>query len=190
MTLLTNATPLLWLIASAGAFFLVFRPKTEWPVVATPIRALSVFVLVFIGGAVLTAVTRPDDTPPARPAPALAGVTGRANLPDPTLVRAHPERYLKLDRVKADRGEAVGGQAGDVLLTGGVINVSGLPIRKLALSCRLTSEGAPPAAVSTVIGETVPAGGKLIFAAIKAGQVDKPWDRWACEIARAEVAGG
>ena len=57
MTLLTNATPLLWLIASAGAFFLVFRPKADWPIVATPIRALSVFVLVFIGGAMLTAVT-------------------------------------------------------------------------------------------------------------------------------------
>ena len=187
MTLLTNAAPLLWLIASAGAFFLVFRPKADWPIVATPIRALSVFVLVFVGGACLTAVTRPDDTPRAnaRPAPAV-----RANLPDPALVRAHPERYLKLDRVKADRGEAVGGQAGAVLLTGGVINTSGLGIGKLALSCRLTNKGAPAAAVSTVIGETVPAGGRLIFAAIKAGQVDKPWDRWACEVTKAEVAGG
>lgn len=187
MTLLTNAVPLLWLIASAGAFFLVFRPKADWPVVATPIRALSVFVLVFIGGACLTAVTRPDDTPPpkAKPAPMV-----RRDLPDPALVRAHPENYLKLDRVKADRGEAVGGKAGAVLLTGGVINTSGLPIGKVTLSCRLTERGASAATVSTVIGEAVPAGGKLIFAAIKAGQVDKPWDRWACEVTKAEVASG
>lgn len=187
MMLLTNAAPLLWLIASAGAFFLVFRPKADWPIVATPIRALSVFVLVFIGGACLTAVTRPDDTPPpkAKPLPLV-----RRDLPAPALVRAHPERYLKLDRVKADRGEAVGGQRGAVLVTGGVINTSGLPIGKLALSCRLTNAGAPAATVSTVIGEIVPAGGKLIFAAIKAGQVDKPWDRWACEVAKAEVASG
>jgi|GEM_PF-2115275 len=187
MTLLTNAVPLLWLIASAGAFFLVFRPKADWPVVATPIRALSVFVLVFVGGACLTAVTRPDDTLPPRPKPA---PVVRLKLPDPVLVRAHPERYLKLDRVKADRGEAVGGKPDAVLLTGGVINGSGLPIGALTLSCRLTNGGAPAATVSTTIGETVPAGGKLIFAAIKAGQVDKPWDRWACEVTKAKVASG
>jgi hypothetical protein len=187
MTLLTNAVPLLWLIASAGAFFLVFRPKADWPVVATPIRALSVFVLVFIGGACLTAVTRPDDTPPPKPQPTPAA---RLNLPDPALVRAHPERYLKLDRVKADRGEAVGGERGAVLLTGGVINTSGLAIGKLTLSCRLTNGSAPAATVSTAIGEVVPAAGKLIFAALKAGQVDKPWDRWACEVTKAEVASG
>ncbi len=192
MTLLTNAAPLLWLIASAGAFFLVFRPKADWPIVATPIRALSVFVLVFIGGAVLTAVTRPEDAPAprGRPAPALTGAAGRASLPDPALVRAHPESYLKPDRVKADRGEAVGGQPGAVLLTGGLINTSGLAIGDASLSCRLARGGAPAATVTTTIGETIPAGGKLIFAAIRAGQVDKPWDRWACEVTKAKVAGG
>lgn len=187
MTLLTNAVPLLWLIASAGAFFLVFRPKADWPIVATSIRALSVFILVFIGGAMLTAVTRPDDTPPPKPKPV---PFVRADLPDPVLVRAHPERYLKLDRVKADKGEAVGGQRGAVLLTGGVINTSGLPIGALVLSCRLLRGDNVEATVSTTIAQVVPPGGRLIFAAIDAGQVSDPWDLWRCEITKARVVGG
>lgn len=187
MTLLSNAVPLLWLIASAGAFFLVFRPKADWPIVATPIRALSVFVLVFIGGAMLTAVTRPDDTPPPKPKP-LPVV--RADLPAPALVRAHPESYLKLDRVKADKGEAVGGKRGAVLLTGAVINTSGLPIGDPRLSCRLLRGDNVEATVSTTIAEVVPPGGKLIFAAIDAGKVSNPWERWDCEIAKAQVVGG
>jgi len=187
MTLLTNAAPLLWLIASAGAFFLVFRPKADWPIVATPIRALSVFVLVFVGGACLTAVTRPDDTPPpkAPPSPVV-----RANLPDPALVRAHPETYLKLDRVKADRGEAVGGQAGAVLLTGGVINVSGLAIGDPRLTCRLLRGDVAQGTVSTTIAQAIPPGGKLIFAAIDAGRVAGTWTRWECAVAGAKVVGG
>lgn len=184
MTLLTNAVPLLWLIASAGAFFLVFRPKADWPIVATPIRALSVFVLVFIGGACLTAITRPDDTPPPKPKPV---PVARLNLPDPALVRAHPERYLKLDRVKADRGEAVGGKPGAVLLTGGVINISGLPIGDPRLTCRLLRGEVVEGTVSTTIAQGVPPGGKLIFAAIDAGRVTGAWTRWDCAVASAKV---
>lgn len=187
MTLLTNAVPLLWLIASAGAFFLVFRPKTDWPIVATPIRALSVFVLVLIGGAMLTAVTRPDDTPPPKPKP-VASV--RRDLPAPALVRAHPESYLKLDRVKADKGEAVGGKRGAVLLTGAVINTSGLPIGDPHLTCDLMRGDVVEGTVSTTIAEVVPPGGKLIFAAINAGQVSDPWDLWRCEVVKAQVVGG
>lgn len=185
MTLLTNAAPLLWLIASAGAFLFVFRPKASWPVVATPIRALSVFILVFVGGACLVAVTRPDEPRP-RPKPAVAP----APPPDRTLVRAHPERYVRLDRVKAVRGEAVGGRPGAVLLTGGLVNASGLAIRDARVTCRLLGGDAVRATVSTPIGEIVPAGGKLIFAAIDAGQVEAAWDRWDCEVAAAKVAGG
>lgn len=185
MTLLTNAAPLLWLIASAGALFLVLRPKANWPVVATPIRALSVFVLVFVGGACLVAVTRPDDAPPPKAKPAAIPVT----LPDPALVRAHPERYLRLDRVAAVRGEAVGGKPGAVLLTGGLVNHSGLAIRDARLTCRLLRGDAVAATVSTTIGQVTPAGGKLIFAAIDAGQVEPAWDRWACEVVAAEAAG-
>lgn len=184
MTLLTNAVPLLWLIASAVAFVLVFRPKADWPIVATPIRALSVFVLVFIGGAVLTAVTRPDDTPPPKPKP--APIVG-ATLPDPALVRADPERYLALDRVKADRGEAVGGKPGAVLLTGGLINTSGLPIGDPRLTCRLLRGDVVAGSVSTTIDQVVPAGGKLIFAAIDAGRVAGAWTRWDCAVASAQV---
>lgn len=188
MTLLTNAVPLLWLIASAGAFFLVFRPQPSWRIVATPIRALSVFVLVFIGGAMLTAVTRPDDTPPPRAKPAAVP----ARLPDPALVRAHPERYLRLDRVAAVRGEAVGGKPGAVLLSGGLINVSGLPIGDARLTCRLLRGDVAEATVSTTLGQATPPGGRLIFAAIDAGRVERPWDRWACEVvaAKVEVADG
>ncbi|MGH1558437.1 hypothetical protein ACRAWD_13160 [Caulobacter segnis] len=99
MTLLTNAVPLLWLIASAGAFFLVFRPKANWPVVATPIPgAERVRPGVHRRRMPDGGDSRPDDTPPpkAKPVP--------VTLPDPALVRAHPERYLRLDRVAGCAG--------------------------------------------------------------------------------------
>ena len=187
MTLLTNAVPLLWLIASAGAFLLVFRPKRSWPVVATPIRALSVFVLVFVGGAMLVAVTRPDDASPSTSKPAAAA---RVTLPDPALVRAHPERYLRLDRVKVDRGEAVGGKPGAVLLTGGLINTSGLPIRDPRLTCDLLRGEIKESSVSTTIAKVIPAGGRLIVAAIDAGRVSaphEPWERWECAVVAARA---
>ena len=179
MTLLTYAVPLLWLIASAGAFFLVFRPRPRWPVVATPARALLVFIVVFLGGAVLTAVTRPKDVDPApKPAP----VARRGALPDPTLVRAHPERYLTLDRVITFKG-----RENAVLATGAAINTSGLPIRDPRLACQLSRHGAPAGAVSAVIHETVPAGGKLIFAALNLGPAPGAWDGWICEVRAAKA---
>lgn len=188
MTLLNNAVALLWLAASAGAFILVFRPKPNWPVAATPTRALAVFILVFVAGACLVAVTRPGDpSPPKTPPP--PPPVARAVLPDPALVRAHPERYVKLTGVKADKGEAVGGKRGAVLLTGGAINTSGLPIRDLALTCALSNGAAPAAAVSTLIAATLPPGGSVIFAAVDVGRVDQPWNRWTCQVVKARVAG-
>lgn len=181
MTLLTNAVPLLWLIASAGAFFLVFKPQPRWLVVATPARALLVFLAVFLAGGALTAVTRPAD---ATPAPRLAPVAKAVNLPDPALVRAHPESYLTLGRVTIIRS-----RTGSVLATGAATNISGLPISDPEVSCRMLSGDVSPGTVSTVIHETVPAGGQLIFAAIDLGRADGPWDRWQCKIVRAQVAG-
>ncbi|MET3663747.1 hypothetical protein [Caulobacter sp. 1776] len=180
MRLMTNVAPLLWLLASAGAFFFVFKPSRQWPVVGTPARALMVFVLVFVGGAVLVAVTRPEDEPP--PAPKAVAPAPRAAPPDPALVRAHPERYLTLFRVKADRNKA-----GAVLLTGAAINTSGLPIREPRLTCRMSKSGTPAGTVTTVVHETVPAGGRLIFAAINLGLADGAWDRWACAVAEAKI---
>lgn len=185
MTLVTNATPLLWLLASAGAFFLVFRPQPRWPLVATPMRALLVFVAVFLGGAVLVAVTRPKDVRPPPPKPVAAAP--RVALPDPALVRAHPERYLTLDRVKADKGQLAGGKTNAVLLTGAAINTSGLPIREPRLTCRLSRAGVAAGTVSTVIHDTVPAGGKLIFAAIDAGSIASAWDGWSCAVSAASA---
>jgi hypothetical protein len=184
MTLLINAVPLLWLIASAVAFFFVFRPKADWPIVATPIRGLSVFILVFVGGAMLTAVTRPDEAPLPKPRPAQLV---RTALPDPALVRAHPERYLALDRVKADRNKA-----GDVLLTGGATNLSGLAIANPRLACRMTRRGAPAGEVlagevSAVAEGTIPPGGKMIFAAINLGPAGGPWDGWSCRVSAASA---
>lgn len=180
MTLLTNAVPLLWLIASAGAFFLVFKPQSRWPVVATPARALLVFVSVFLAGGALTAVTRPGDAPPPKP----AQVARPANLPDPILVRAHPESYLTLGRVTIIRSKT-----GSVLATGAATNTTGLPIRDPEVSCLMLSGDVSPGTVSAVIRETVPAGGQLIFAAIDLGRADGPWDRWECNIVTARVAG-
>lgn len=178
MTLLTNAVPLLWLIASAGAFFLVFRPQPRWPVVATPVRALGMFAAVFLGGAVLVATTRPKDVEPSGPTP----VARRGPYPDPALVRAHPERYLTLDRVTGSKGPT-----GAVLMTGAAINTSGLPIRNPRLTCGLSRHGAPAGTVSTVIHETVPVGGKLIFAAVNLGPAAGAWDGWICEVAGAKA---
>lgn len=178
MTLLANAAPLLWLIASAAAFFLVFRPQPRWPAVATPVRALLVFAAVFLGGAVLVAVTRPRDVEPAAPRPA----TARGPFPDPALVRAHPERYLTLDRVTGSKGPT-----GAVLMTGAAINTSGLPIRDPRLTCGLSRRGAPAGSVSTVIHETVPVGGKLIFAAVDLGSAPGAWDGWICQVTKAQA---
>lgn len=178
MTLLTYAVPLLWLIASAAAFFFVFKPRANWPVVATPSRALLVFVVVFLGGAALTAVTRPKDVDPAlRAKPAQHGP-----FPDPALVRAHPERYLSLERVITIKG-----QENAVLATGAAVNTSGLPISDPRLACQLSRRGAPAGSVSAVIHETIPVGGKLIFAAANLGPAPGSWDGWICEIRQARA---
>ena len=180
MGFVTNALPLLWLLASIAAFFFVFRPQPRWVVVATPARALATFVAVFLSGAVLVSVTRPDEeAPPPRPRLAPAA---RA-LPDPALVRARPERFVVLDRVKADRNKA-----GDVLLTGGATNVSGLPIADPRLSCVMAKGGAKAGTVSGVAPGTIPPGGKMIFAAINLGQATGPWDRWSCQVAEARAS--
>lgn len=179
MSWLTNAVPLLWLLASGAAFFFVFKPNPRWAVVGTPARALLVFVAVFLGGAALMAATRREAAPPppkaVRPAPPVT-------WPDPALVRAHPERYLALFRVRADRNKA-----GAVLLTGAAINASNLPIRDPRLTCRMSLGGASAGTVTTVVHETVPAGGKLIFAAINLGQADEAWDHWACAVVEAKA---
>jgi hypothetical protein len=181
MTLLTNAVPLLWLIASAGAFFLVFKPRPRWPVVATPARALLVFVAVFLVGGALTAVTRPKD---ATPAPKPVQVAKPVNLPDPALVRAHPESYLKLGRVTIIRSKT-----GSVLATSAATNTTGLPLRDPQVSCRMLSGDVSAGTVSAVVRATVPPGGQVIFAAIDLGQAEGPWDRWECKITKAQVAG-
>ncbi len=181
MSGLTNAVPLLWLLASGAAFFFVFKPSPRWAVVGTPARALLVFVAVFLGGAALMAATRREAPPPA-PKPVRSAP--RATWPDPALVRAHPERYLALYRVRADRN-----QAGAVLLTGAAINTSGLPIREPRLTCRMSRGEIAAGTVTTVVHETVPAGGRLIFAAINLGQADGAWDRWACAVIQAKAAG-
>jgi hypothetical protein len=176
----TIALPLLWLVASGTAFVFVFKPYPRWPLVATPARALMVFLASFLGGAVLVAVTRPKaEAPP--PAPSLARAA-RA-LPDPAQVRAHPERFLVLDGVTAFRNKA-----GDVLLTGGATNVSGLPIADPRLSCRMTQGRAKAGTVSAVASGTIPPGGKMIFAAINLGQADGPWDRWTCQVSEARAS--
>lgn len=185
MQIATTALPLLWLAASLAAFVLVFRPVVRWPVVrwpvvATPGRALAVFLAVFLGGAVLVAVTRPKEAAPPPPAPSLAP-TARA-LPDPAQVRAHPERFVVLDGVVAFRN-----QAGDVLLTGGATNVSGLPISDPRLSCRMSQGRAKAGTVSAIAPGTIPPGGKMIFAAINLGQASGSWDRWTCQVARARA---
>lgn len=179
MTLLTYAVPLLWLIASAGAFFLVFKPQPRWPLVGTPARALVAFIVVFLAGGALTAVTRPDDTP----APKLAIPARPATLPEPALVRAHPEAYLTLGKVTFIRGKA-----GSLLATGRANNISGLPLRDPTVRCRMLSGDVSAGAVSTVIRATVVPGGSLIFAAVDMGRVDGPWDRWDCAIIKAQVA--
>lgn len=182
MPFVTNALPVLWLCASIVAFVPVFRPRARWPLVATPARALAVFALVFLGGAVLVAVTRPtEEAPQSRPRLAPAA---RA-LPDPAVVRAHPERFLVLDGVRADRNAA-----GDVLLTGAATNVSGLPLADPRLTCRMTKGRASAGEVSAIVQGGVSPGGKLIFAAINLGQASGPWDRWACQVtsARADAA--
>lgn len=179
MQIATIALPLLWLAASLAAFVLVFRPLARWPIVATPARALAVFLAVFLGGAVLVAVTRPKDEAPP-PAPRLAPAA-RA-LPDPTQVRAHPERFVVLDGVQADRNKA-----GDVLLTGGATNVSGLAIADPRLSCQMARGRAKAGTVSAVAQGAIPPGGKMIFAAINLGPAAGPWDRWTCQVAQARV---
>jgi hypothetical protein len=179
MTWLTNAVPLLWLVASGAAFFFVFKPSRRWAVLGTPARALLVFVAVFLGGAALMAATRREA---AAPPPKPVRSAPRAASPDPALVRAHPERYLTLFRVRADRN-----QAGAVLLTGAAINTSGLPIRDPRLTCRMSRGEVAAGTVTTVVHETVPAGGRLIFAAINLGQADGVWDRWACTVVEAKA---
>lgn len=178
MTLLTYAVPLLWLTASAGAFFLVFKPQPRWPAVATPARALVVFVAVFLAGGALTAVTRPDDTPPK-----LVPAAPPPKLPDPILVRAHPESYLRLGKVTILKNKT-----GSVLATGAAINTTGLPIREPQISCNMLSGDNSDGVASAVIHATVPPGGQVIFAAIDLGQVDGPWNRWECRITKAQVA--
>ncbi len=179
MRFMTSALPLLWLLASAAAFVFVFRPRPGWPVVATAARALMTFLAVFLGGAVLVAVTRPkEEAPPPKPPLAPAA---RA-LPDPVQVRAHPERFLVLDGVTAFRGKA-----GDVLLTGGATNVSGLPIADPRLSCQMSQGRAKAGTVSAVAPGTIPPGGKMIFAAINLGLAAGPWDRWSCQVVEARA---
>jgi hypothetical protein len=87
-----------------------------------------------------------------------------------------------LDRVKADRS-----QGGAVLLTGAAINTSGLPIREPRLTCRMSRGEVAAGTVTTVVHETVPASGRLIFAAINLGQADGAWDRWACAVIEAKA---
>lgn len=179
MQLLTYAVPLVWLIASAGAFFFVFRPRPGWPAVATPARALALFVAVFLAGGALTAVTRPNE---AAPTPKPKALARPANLPDPALVRAHPETYLALGRVTMIKGKV-----GSVLATGAATNISGLAIREPEVRCVMLSGDVSPGTVSAVVHATVPPGGQVIFAAINMGKVDGPWDRGDCKIAKAQV---
>ncbi|MBO9546539.1 hypothetical protein [Caulobacter sp.] len=175
MTLLTYAVPLLWLTASAGAFFLVFKPRPRWSLVGTPARALVAFVVVFVAGGALTAVTRPDDTP----APKLVIPARPANLPEPALVRAHPENYLTLGKVTFIRGKT-----GSLLATGRADNISGLPLRDPTVRCRM-----PGGEVSATVHAVVSAGGSLVFAAVDMGRVDGAWDHGDCAITKAQVAG-
>jgi hypothetical protein len=180
MPFVTNALPILWLLASVAAFFFVFRPQARWAVVATSGRALAVFLAVFLGGGALIAVSRPKAEPPP-PRPRLSPAV-RA-LPDPVQVRAHPEQFLILDGVQAFRNKA-----GDVLLTGGATNVSGLPIADPRLSCRMTKGRAKAGTVSGVASGTIPPGGKMIFAAINLGQASGAWDSWTCQVSEARAS--
>jgi len=180
MWFVTSALPILWLFATVAAFFFVFRPQARWPVVATPGRATVMALVVFLGGGVLIAVTRPKvEDPPPRPRLA----PGVRALPDPVQVRAHPERFLILDGVQAFRNKA-----GDVLLTGGATNVSGLPIADPRLSCRMTKGRAKAGTVSAVAPGTIPPGGKMIFAAINLGQASGAWDSWTCQVSAARAS--
>jgi len=177
--LLTYAAPLLWLIASASAFFLVFKPRPRWPLAATPARALLLFVVVFLAGGALTAVTRPEDVAPA-PRPVVAARP--ANLPDRALVRAHPETYLVLGKVTITKS-----RTGSVLATGAATNTTGLPISDPEVSCRMLSGDVSAGTVSAVVHAIVPPGGQVIFAAIDLGRAKGPWDRWDCKIIKARV---
>lgn len=180
MQVVTIVVPLLWLVASGTAFVFVFKPYPRWAWVSTPGRALAIFLAVFVGGGVLVAVTRPQAEAP-RPSPSLARAA-RA-LPDPAQVRAHPERFLALDGVTAFRNKA-----GDVLVTGGATNVSGLSIADPRLSCQMAKGRAKAGTVSGVAPGTIPPGGKMIFAAVNLGRAQGPWDRWSCRVAEARAS--
>lgn len=184
MRLLTDAALLLWLCAALMALFYAFRPTPRLAAFATRGRALAMLAAILVGGGLIVALAgwlgaeRKPAAPPAPPSiPHVSLTAGEA-------VRAHPERYLVLDGVRADKGPT-----GAVLLTGGATNRSGLAIANPRLSCRMTQGMTDAGTVSGVAQAVIPPGGKMIFAAINLGPASGPWNGQTCTVVGAEVVG-
>ncbi len=175
MSFIAYVLPVLWLIAGVLALSFVIRPNPRLPIVATRGRALGV-----LGGVIAVAVVVGLAMPKKAAAPALGAAPPVRTTPlvaDVEAVRAHPETYLTLESVTSFHKSD-----GSVLLTGAVVNNTVLPIRAPALSCKMAQGAAAAGTVSAMIQDTVPSGGRLIFAAINMGKATGPWDRQACTI--------
>lgn len=179
MSFITYALPVAWLIVGVLALSFVIRPHPRLPVFATRGRSLMVLgalgVVALVVG--LLAPKKPNvqavAPPPVRTSP-LVG--------DAAAVRARPEAYLTLESVTAFRKTD-----GSVLLTGAVVNTTAFPIRDTHLSCRMARGEIQAGTVAATVDDTIPAGGRLIFAAINMGKAAGAWDRQACAVASAKA---
>jgi hypothetical protein len=178
MSFITDALPAIWLIAGVLALSFVIRPSPGPPIFATRGRALAVLCAVS-AVAVVSLLTpkkspvRPAAAPPVRTSP-LVG--------DAAAVRARPETYLILESVTAFRKAD-----GSVLLTGAVVNTTAFPIRDTRLSCRMAKGAIGAGTVAATLGDSIPPGGRLIFAAVNLGKADGSWDRQVCVVAGAKA---
>ena len=194
---MTTVIALAWFFSSAAAIFFIFRPRSDWPLVANRKRALGVFAAVFLGGPVLTALisptgrSAPDTTPekPKTPEQIAAEAKSAEEKREADALRDmndNPENYLSFGRVRGSKG----GFDTVFILSGTLKNGGKVAYKDPVIQCDVFSEtDTALGRVRDTLYKAVPAGETVDFSEFNMGFASSDWQKFSCSVKSAAVVG-
>ena len=197
---------LVWLVGSITAAVWIVRPVKSWPIVSTRLRALGVFLAIFIGLPIAAAPFDGASSASAAKASAPAGPKDDAaqtaqeqaaqqaaerarqaaeqaqqQLDD---ARSNPQNYLSFARTRAWKS----GFGTVFMVDGAIKNSSKLTMKDAQFTCDVSSESDTAlGSVHGVVYKVFPPGGSVSFGDLNLGFVDSNWAKYGCQITGATV---
>jgi hypothetical protein len=199
---------LVWLVGSIAAVVWIVRPVKSWPIVSTRLRALGVFLAIFIGlpiaaapfdgafsasadkASASTSMSAKADAAQSAQAQAAqqaaerareAGEQAQRQLDD---MRSNPQNYLSFAHSRAWKS----GFDTVFMLSGAIKNSSKLTMKDAEFDCDVSSESDTGLGfVRGTVYKVFPPGAAVSFSDLNLGFVNSNWAKYGCQITGATV---